>query len=186
MIIKMSNGHRVDQWLRKISGIRSIVICVILVMAGGSLTTGIKISSKVLDMKFGYTYGTAYNLLANLGSSGRAEYVKYLYFDYLFILILGAAHLTVIAYILKELMAHDRWNLLLLLPVARGILDFIENCLILNMLFSYPKRLPGIATAAGMITRTKWITMYTIMAIIVMGIVLIVIQASKNRNKVQV
>jgi hypothetical protein len=50
------------------------------------------------------------------------------------------------------------------------IADYSENALVLTMLFNYPERLPGIASAAGVLTTIKWFSNYVDYFLIAVGL----------------
>lgn len=46
-------------------------------------------------------------------------------------------------------------GLFLLVPLLRGVFDFVENTLLLIVLYSYPKKLPNVVHISSMATQSK-------------------------------
>ena len=63
------------------------------------------------------------------------------------------------------------WRFVSLLPLVGMLADYCENTLVLTILFAYPRRLDGVATAANAITRLKWASNYVDWTLIAVGLI---------------
>ena len=139
------------------------------------------VDGNYLDMRFGYNADEAFNVISNLGVMGRKSYLSYLGLDFGVIIFLSMTLLLIIAILLKELKRNDKWAILYLFPLARGICDIFENILIMIIIFIYPKRLDGVANTSGMVTKFKWILM--IITMIFIAIFIFIVLVKKIRFK---
>ncbi|MHB8063104.1 MAG: hypothetical protein ACYDG2_10805 [Ruminiclostridium sp.] len=90
----------------------------------------------------------------------------------------------IIACLLKNLIWQSKWTLLYLLPIIRGLFDILENASIIILLLNYLRRFYGIATAAGVVTLFKWITMAITMAVIIILIVMLMCKNFKSKTHI--
>lgn len=128
----------------------------------------------ILDLQMFYTPSHAYAFLDQLGVVGRAAYLRMLGLDFLF--IIGYVLFNSIFIFLAFKLICNKTNVmhsLCLLPVFTGILDIIENFVIIAMLQRFPEQIYTAARVAGCLTTIK-----TILAIIGMVIMAIAIPAA--------
>lgn len=133
-------------------------------------TAGLKeISNGIgtLDMKFSYSTREAYDTIKSLGALGRQFYVKWLLMDYVLSLSLMILSSILITYFLKKLSITGKIQKINLLPYIRGAFDYLENCFILMMLFTYPKEFIVVASIANLMTMIKWILYVIYLAVII-------------------
>lgn len=86
----------------------------------------------------------------------------------------------------KWLKPENRLNMLCLVPLIGCVLDYCENSLVLTMLFDYPEKLYGIASAASMITKMKWFSNYTdwtLMIVALFGLLFTYILGKRKYSK---
>ncbi len=112
-----------------------------------------------LDAHLSYTPQQAYQALEAYGPSGRAQYSRaILLLDIIFPVIYTLLLSLLIARgLVHAFPASPRIQLLALLPFAAVLFDWLENASILVLLASFPRRLDGLAAAAGVFTSLKWI-----------------------------
>lgn len=113
----------------------------------------------LLDTRLSYTPQQAYQALEAYGPEGRAQYARTtLLLDFLFPVIY-ALLLSLLATrgLLRAFPGAPRLHRLALLPFAVLLCDWLENGCILALLWTFPQRLLGLATAAGTFTLLKWI-----------------------------
>jgi len=115
--------------------------------------------SSPLDTRLSYTPQQAYQALEAYGPAGRAQYART-------ILLLDIVFPVVYALLLSLLIARGlvhafpasaRIQSLALLPFAAMFFDWLENASILALLANFPRRLDGLAAAAGIFTSLKWL-----------------------------
>lgn len=122
---------------------------------------GIKDAAKgggLPDMLPFYTSEKAYDALEGLGSEGRKAYLGFLTtFDMVFPLVYSLALSATLALILRAVFpASAGLRKLILVPLAAGLFDYLENSAIIMMLLNYPSHLKTVASAAGYFTLGKW------------------------------
>lgn len=120
-----------------------------------------------LDMKFSYSPREAYGIIKNLGNLGRQFYIKWLLMDFLVSLSTMLLFSILITYFLKKLSISEKIQKINLLPYIRGFFDYMENCLILIMLFNYPKEFMAAASIANLMTITKWVLYDISLAVVI-------------------
>jgi hypothetical protein len=125
-------------------------------------------TAEMLDMSnFGYSVTAVYGLLTRLGATGRLIYIQQLGIDILFAVIFALFQSVMISGLIKRSHAGDRWKILNLLPFLRSLLDLIENGLLLYIIIQFPVEFPALATAASLVTISKWIIYYLVMAALI-------------------
>lgn len=112
-----------------------------------------------LDMRLGYHFKDAYQLLHTLGIVGRLVYIRILIIDFVFIVSFAMVQYYFLKWVMGGILLHSRWRLLLATSILRGILDAIENSSILIMLFNFPKEFPWLATVTSYVTIFKFIVL---------------------------
>jgi hypothetical protein len=130
-----------------------------------------------LDGEFGYSPQHAYKILDSQGEKGRQVALVILGLDFLFLLtyMLFWPALLIIIY-QKWLPASNGWQKIALAPVLAGIADCLENILIIIMITNYPGRFLGVATAANVMTISKWSLVGLSLVVTVVGAISIGIQ----------
>lgn len=168
--------------MQKISTIKYILIFLVVLLLMGYVSvnnvTGTarfkEISGGIqpLDMKFSYSARDAYDSIKKLGPLGRQFYIKWLLIDFVVSLSTMIFHSVLITYFLEKLSISRKIQKINLLPYIRGIFDYMENCLILIMIFNYPKEFIIIGNIANLMTIIKWILF--IISIIVISFLIII------------
>ena len=129
-----------------------------------------------LDVEIFSTVEHVYDVLDSQGEAGREFYKRLLLTtEVVFPLVYRLFNVVFISFLFSRWLAPEsKWNKLCLLPLIGMIADYGENALVLTMLFNYPERLPGIASAAGVLTTIKWFSNYVdyfLMAVGLFGVV---------------
>jgi hypothetical protein len=110
----------------------------------------------ILDVELFYTAEQAYQRLALFGEHGRAVYFNILMGDLIYPALLGGFLSISITLLSRRLnFTGVYWQYLALLPLANMIFDYIEDALLLSILYNYPDQLPLVATTAGFVTFVK-------------------------------
>lgn len=116
---------------------------------------------KILDMQASFSSAETYQRLEAMGEFGRKMYLRtVLTIDLVFPLTVFA-FFTVLAGFSRERlrMSPALDKALRVMPAAYLALDFIENAIILALLWNYPERLEFLGGAIGYFTRGKRIAM---------------------------
>lgn len=116
---------------------------------------------KILDMKASFSSAETYQRLEMMGEFGRKTYLRtVLTIDLVFPLTVFA-FFTMLARFTTErlLMSPALDKALRVMPAAYLALDFIENAIILSLLWHFPERLEVLGGAVGYFTRGKRIAM---------------------------
>lgn len=130
----------------------------------------------ILDLRESYTPDEAYKLFEALGVPGRFFYARLLLLlDFAFPLSYMLFWAAAITYLFHRLLPKDNLILKLnLFPVAAALFDYLENFLILDMLFTFPKRVNIVAVLANYMTIAKNFFMWISLIVLLLGLVLYV------------
>jgi hypothetical protein len=113
------------------------------------------------DGTLGYTAEQAYQMLDAAGDAGRQYHLVFELLDLFYIPVYVALLATTIAYTFRKLFGRsDRVvnavDLVLMVPLFAGLVDYAENAALLTLLARYPEQLPALAALAGALTSVKW------------------------------
>jgi hypothetical protein len=168
--------------VRRISGGRWVILFAILFMIAGSLVTrkpfGIaqleEITNGVgaLDVEMFATAEQIYHVLDRQGEAGREFYKRLLLtVELVFPLVYRLFNVVFISFTFGRWLGPDsKWNKLSLAPLIGMIVDYVENALVLTMLFTYPQRLAVVASIVGIVTTVKWFSNYLDYALMGIGL----------------
>lgn len=120
----------------------------------------------MLDMQFGYSQLQVYNMLEIIGIKGQQHYSEFLGIDFVFAVVFMLLQALLITLLLKKAEVDGKFVILNLLPFVRSVMDIIENCLILTIIFNYPVKLPLIVELSSAVTMLKWIIYSVILALL--------------------
>lgn len=110
----------------------------------------------ILDTQFAYSPTEAYSTLFNLGAAGRLTYRNLLIIDCIFPLTYAAFLCSLIGFLLKKYVKYNgKWDLLIYLPIAAMVFDWLENAAIFGMLHAFPKERVWLEMFAGFSTTVK-------------------------------
>ena len=132
-----------------------------------------------------YSADKAYAVLKAQGEAGRSFYRRLLLTtELVFPLAYRGFSAVLITYLFSRwLPPQSPWRFLSLLPLVGMLADYLENTLVLSLLFAYPQRLNTVAAVAGAATRVKWASNYVDYTLIVVGLIGLVVHAvTKKRS----
>lgn len=131
-----------------------------------------------LDLQDSYTTEEVCTFMEKLGESGRTFYARMLLMlDFAFPLSYTLFWSAAIAFLLgRFLPCNSKLMYISLLPFIAGLADWLENILILSMLFSYPKIINMVVVLASLMTNIKDLFMWISLLLIVLGLLLYVIR----------
>lgn len=134
----------------------------------------------ILDATSNYTPGYAYTLLEKLGEEGRAFYLsEILMLDFIYPLAVCLFFSSLILFLLRK--AGSSLNGLLITPLLVLIFDFVENILLLSVLFSYPARMDVIVTAANVFTVLKSFMGLALLFVVLLSLILVIVKAIRKK-----
>ena len=121
----------------------------------------------ILDMEWHYDANAAYRMLTAQGEAGRARYLQMLWTVDVALPMLVSLWLAItLALALRRLGTSGRGRArLMLIPLAAGLSDYVENSAISILLAQYPERFDILANVAGYATALKH-TLYTLSVVI--------------------
>lgn len=110
------------------------------------------------DLRFGYSFDQIQTAFDGLGGEGLRTWALAHSPDYIFPLAYSLAMMIGITLELRKLEIQDkRFKMMIFIPLAGGIADYIENILILSQVYSYPTLSESIILIASGVTILKWI-----------------------------
>jgi hypothetical protein len=111
----------------------------------------------ILDMEWHYDANAAYRMLTAQGEAGRARYQQMLWTVDVALPMLVSLWLAItVALALRRLGTSDRGRAwLMLIPLAAGLSDYVENSAISILLAHYPERFDNLTSIAGYATTLK-------------------------------
>ena len=136
-----------------------------------------------LDMQYsGYNQTIVYSMLDSMGITGRQLYIWLLGVDVLFIFVFTLLLSLMLTVLTRKARLRESFKLINMLPFVRGILDVVENCMILAILLNYPFKLPVIVAISSVVTVSKFIVLAAT-SILLLGLgVLIAWKAFKTKE----
>jgi len=132
----------------------------------------------ILDLRFGYNTDNVNNFLLELSEDGRNYYVNTFHFvDTFYPIIYCMFYLTVLSYLIKK--CFPKTKILLVLPVAGMICDFIENILLNYIVKNHDNIMENIVNVSSIFTVVKFIMIYTSLALSILFLIVIIIKRKK-------
>lgn len=127
-----------------------------------------------LDLQEHYTPQSVSAFMEKLGDTGRMFYTRLLIMlDFAFPLAYSLFWAAAIVFFWSRFLPRDsRIMYICLLPLAAGLADWLENLLILSMLFSYPKIVNMVAMLADSMTNLKNILLWISLLLLLLGLLL--------------
>ncbi len=106
----------------------------------------------VPDLKLYYTATQIYHTISQYDAHHIQTYINgTLLLDFLYPWIYG----LLLSFLLFRLSSNIRLSLL---PVLIMFFDYLENILVLIVMYTYPRHLDAVATSAGLFTMLKWLS----------------------------
>ena len=125
----------------------------------------------LLDETFLYTPAQVAATLTAYGAEGRRTYLAFLLLDLLYPLCYAGALALLLAFTARRLRAPGRFpRPLLLVPVAAGIGDWLENAGLLALVLAHPARPTPLALVAAGVTATKLALVTASFALVAVGV----------------
>lgn len=179
-------------WLHKLATGRNVIIffvldvimmAVVMPLASKRMqeAVGGDVEVPPLDLEIPtYSVEFAHQQVEAYGESGRAVYrIIELTADVIYPIIYGLAFGLLIAYFWSRIAPRLRW--LPLLAVAAVLFDYAENAMIVTLLSSYPEQSDMVARLAGIFSFGKWILVFTITALVLVGLVIWLVRPKSRR-----
>jgi len=120
---------------------------------------------KILDMQASFSSAETYERLAAMGEVGRSLYLRTVLTIDLIFPVTVFAFFTVLARFTTERlrMSPGLNKTLRIMPAAYLAFDFVENAIVLVLLWNYPERIGLLGGAIGWFTRGKRVAMLVAM-----------------------
>jgi hypothetical protein len=110
----------------------------------------------LLESRGGYSANEAYQTIGDIAIYAKAEYIRFLIIDFVFIGVYGLFFASGFFYFLIHLFPRQpHLSQLFWLGFLAALVDIFEGVLFFTMLFQYPALVPAAANAAGAITGLK-------------------------------
>ena len=106
------------------------------------------------DMK-SYDVEQVNQVLNNMEPKGFTVYRQYFVCDYLFILTFGALQFYLLYIAFAWVKSKKIKGILYVIPVARGLFDFVENTLLLLVLQRFPEEISSLVKVSSIATQGK-------------------------------
>lgn len=131
-----------------------------------------------LDLQDSYTTEEVCNFMEKLGEAGRMFYTRMLLvLDFAFPLSYTLFWSAAVYFLLSRFLpCNSKLMYISLVPFVAGLADWLENLLILSMLFSYPKIVNITVMLAGLMTGIKDLFMWISLLLIILGLLLYLIK----------
>jgi hypothetical protein len=131
-----------------------------------------------LDQQDSYTAQEVCSFMEKLGEAGRAFYARMLLMlDFAFPLSYMLFWSAALAFLLgKFLPCNSKLMYISLLPMVAGAADWLENLLMLSMLFSYPKLVKMVVMLSSSLTYAKDLFMWISLLMLVLGLLLYLVR----------
>lgn len=137
---------------------------------------------KSLDMRFGYTAKDVYSVFGLLGVNGRNQLLLYYITDFIFIIAFAIVQIAIIQLVLGNLSHKELYGLFLIIPIIRGIYDYIENILFVYLIFQLPNEHSFLIQIMSFITQIKFIVLWVWLMTIPMTIFIRIFNEIKYRK----
>jgi hypothetical protein len=181
--------------VERISSGKWVILFAVLFMIAGSLVTrkpfGIARLEEItggvgaLDVEMFASAEQIYDVLDRQGEAGREFYKRLLLtVELVFPLVYRLFNVVFIAFTFSRWLGPDsKWNKLSLAPLIGMIADYLENALVLTMLFSYPEKLYSVASIVGIVTTIKWFSNYLDYALMAIGLLGWLVTLTRRRRR---
>ncbi|KUO76761.1 MAG: hypothetical protein APF77_12775 [Clostridia bacterium BRH_c25] len=127
-----------------------------------------------LDLQDNYTTEEVCTFMEKLGESGRLFYARMiLMLDFAFPLSYMLFWSAALSFLFRRFLpCSSKLTYISLLPFVAGIADYLENILILSMLFSYPKIINMVVVLSNFMTNIKDLFMWVSLLLLLFGLLL--------------
>lgn len=193
LLIRRLNFHVKELVYRNIEGKKVLILFVLTNLVYGfmlllSIPKVMRFSGgmKLFDlMPMGYSVDYAGSLLEKLGLEGRNAYLlNQIPVDFIYPFLFGLTYCLLIAYLLNRLHGLKAENFYLcLLPVIAGVLDYMENLGIVNLLVAYPDLSDTSVHIAAFFTVMKSLLSTISFSVLIVILILLVIRKLFPKKK---
>lgn len=128
--------------------------------------------AETLDMRFGYSTTSCYQLLVGLGEEGRAVYQKILVDDLIFITSFFILQDYLMKCAIGKSLRKSRMRYFLPLSYLRAFFDYFENIIIMALMIYLPKEFYIPARLLSIITQLKFVTLWLWLAALLFVLVI--------------
>lgn len=170
--------------IQRVATIRNILVMLAITIIVGAIMMAViqpqllALSGglQILDIRFGYTYQDALDLLTALGEEGRQLYSIQQVVDTVFPLAYGLTLLLALGHLTARLFPGKReCGAVVSLGLVGAIFDYGENMLIGTQLASFPNVSAVVIEAANLMTMAKWLVLLAaFLALITMAVMTLV------------
>jgi hypothetical protein len=139
--------------------------------------------TRVLDLRFGYSYGDAVAYIHSLDMSAISRYKAFQSFDFFYIFIYGSFYVFSLHW-LASYVTRRRWVVwaVIAFPLVAVVCDCAENFSIRYMLQAGTAHIsPGIVTLSSCFTTTKFILAYLSMGLLAVFLLVAIYRVGKRR-----
>jgi hypothetical protein len=130
-----------------------------------------------------YTAEEAYHILESMGEKGRESYKRLLLTIEMIFPFCYRMFSVLFLFFLASHIFHKKsnWKKLCLLPFIGMFLDYLENAMVLIMLFKFPNSIEIAATIASLATSLKWLSNYLDWTLMILGIIVVLFLFMKQK-----
>lgn len=138
----------------------------------------------ILDARFGFSAGEAWNTLHAFGANGRSAYLFMVaVIDGIYPLIYGLLLILLASFFLnKGLSGYSPFKVLNIIAIDAVLFDYAENLSIIYLITKFPDRADGVARMASVFGIIKWLVVFGCLLLIVYGIVAWIISFYRKRK----
>jgi hypothetical protein len=163
--------RRLMQWMERAASGRVVIVLFLLTIIFSLLlmisplgVTAIEAKLpgiKLLEARHGYTALEVHEVFTAINTFARAEYIRFLLLDFVYITIYGSFFVLALTFVLRRLIPLKPYLTSLAgLGLLVALVDYLEGVLFLILLFQYPAQSLYIANAASIVTPAKLFAFY--------------------------
>jgi hypothetical protein len=166
-----------------LSIVASIVIIAIMSIATQTLVYDVYGDFTMPDTRFGYTFSDVQTAFNAIGAEGLQIWAIAHAPDFLFPLAYSFSMMFgIILELRKAGMNSGMYRMIIFIPLAGGIADYIENILILTQIGVYPNLSEIVIAIASIVTLAKWVFLILGFIVIFGFLILIVIKRLTSKS----
>ncbi len=165
-----------------LGGLVSIIIAIMLGYLTQIMINDVYGDFVILDTRLGgYSFTDIQATFDGIGIEGLGVWLQIYALDFLFPFVYSVSMMIGINLELNKLeFSTKRFRPLVFLPLAAGIMDYIENILLLSQILSYPNLSAFVIAIASVVTQLKWVLVLVSFSVIVFLLILIVFRSVKK------
>ncbi len=165
-----------------LGGLVSIIIAIMLGYLTQSMINDVYGDFVILDTRLGgYSFTDIQATFDGIGIEGLGVWLQIYALDFLFPFVYSVSMMIGINLELNKLeFSTKRFRPLVFLPLAAGIMDYIENILLLSQILSYPNLSAFVISIASVVTQLKWVLVLSGFSVIVILMIIIIVHNMKR------